>query len=309
MANRNIGTKTTAERLAGLLNTYFAKKSAVVNTLSAAENKGIEIGGTGTAPTVGIKLSAKTGNALTFATGENEDGGLFLNVSVAEKGSPNTGYLKSYQVTVNGNPVGLDIDIPKDFLVKSATSGVVTAADKAAGGKFENNENYAVGDAYLDFVINVKSGTATDEHVYVNVSSLVDVYHNGDGLSFDSATNTFSVLLDPTSVNGLSVSANGLKLAAATADTYGGVAASGTYVAGTKYYTTAACTVEVDTSSFVAGETDVSGYFVFQKTADGITGAMSSADKYKLDHALTEDDISDYTEAELRTLLGLPAAE
>ncbi len=29
MANRNIGTKTTAERLSGLLNTYFAKKSDI----------------------------------------------------------------------------------------------------------------------------------------------------------------------------------------------------------------------------------------------------------------------------------------
>ena len=87
--------------------------------------------------------------------------------------------------------------------------------------------------------------------------------------------NTFSILLDPTSVNGLSVGANGLKLAEATSDTYSGVAASGTYVSGTKYYTTAACTVEVDTSSFVAGETDVSGYYVLQKT-EGVTGAMSS---------------------------------
>ena len=307
MAERNVGTLTTSERLALLINAYYAKKSAVVNSLSATANKGIEIGGTSTAPTVGIKLSAKTGNVLSFATGENEDGGLFLNVSVAEKGSPNTGYLKSYQILVNGTPVGLDIDIPKDFLVKSATSGVVTAEDKAAGGKFENNESYAVGDAYLDFVINVKSGTATDEHVYDNVKDLVDVYTAGHGLQ--ESNNVFSVKLDPTSVNGLTVSANGLKLAAATADTYGGVAASGTYVAGTKYYTTAACTVEVDTSSFVAGETDVSGYFVFQKTADGVTGAMTGEDKYKLNHALTEDDITDYTEAELRTLLGLPAAE
>ena len=40
------------------------------------------------------------------------------------------------------------------------------------------------------------------------------------------------------------------------------VAATGTYVSGTKYYTTAAGDTEVDTSGFVAGTTDVSSYFV-----------------------------------------------
>ncbi|MBR4533670.1 MAG: hypothetical protein IKO85_03895 [Bacteroidaceae bacterium] len=40
------------------------------------------------------------------------------------------------------------------------------------------------------------------------------------------------------------------------------VQATGTYVAGTKYYTTAACDVEVDTSSFVTGSTDVSSYYL-----------------------------------------------
>ena len=284
MASKNISTKTTAERLAGLLNTYYAKKTDVetVRTLANSKVASIAAGGgidvntsspnSATAPKVGIKLSAKTGNDLSIETGSGEEG-LYLHlaaaptVSVAEKSSPNTGYLKSYQVTVNGTPVGVDIDIPKDFLVKSAESGVVTAADKAAGGKFENDTDYNIGDAYLDFVINVKSGTATDEHVYVNVKNLVDVYSNGDGL--DLTNNVFSIKIDSSNANGLGVTSAGLKLALATPDTY----SDGT------------------------------------KTADGTAGAMSSADKYKLSIALTENDITDYTEAELRTLLGLPAAE
>ena len=40
------------------------------------------------------------------------------------------------------------------------------------------------------------------------------------------------------------------------------VQATGTYVAGTKYYTTAACNVEVDTSAFTVGTTDVSSYYL-----------------------------------------------
>ena len=214
-------------------------------------------------------------------------------------------------VTVDNTAVGVDINIPKDFLVKSATSSIVTSADKATGGKFVDDENYSVGDAYLDFVINVKSGSATDEHVYVNVSNLVDVYTAGNGLALDTSDNNkFSITIDNTSANGLTVGVNGLKLATTSADTWGGVAATGTYVSGTTYYTTASCTVEVDTSSFVVGETDVSGYYVFQKTADGVSGAMSSADKYRFDNLVLDlSDLSDYTEAELRTLLGLPAAE
>ncbi len=40
------------------------------------------------------------------------------------------------------------------------------------------------------------------------------------------------------------------------------VQATGTYVTGKKYYTTATCDVEVDTSAFVAGTTDVSSYYL-----------------------------------------------
>ena len=44
------------------------------------------------------------------------------------------------------------------------------------------------------------------------------------------------------------------------------VQATGTYVAGTKYYTTAACDVEVNTSEFVAGTTPVSSYYLAPAT-------------------------------------------
>lgn len=298
---RNVSTKTTVERLSGLLNTYYAKKTDVAAVLGTAQDAssantvygakalanekvasitaggGIEVSTSSpnitTAPSVGVKLSAKTGNALSIQTGSGEEGLYYATpaaqvVSVAEKSTPNTGYLKSYQVTVDGTAVGVDIDIPKDFLVKSATSGVVTAADKAEGGKFHDNADYAVGDAYLDFVINVKSGTATDEHVYVNVKNLVDVYTAAANGGLEVSSNAFSIKLDSTNANGLATTSAGLKLALATPDTYSG---------GTK-------------------------------TDDGTAGAMSSADKYKVDHALLDSDIVDYTEAELRTLLGLPAA-
>lgn len=223
---------------AATANTVYGAKAAAAAAQSTADgkvasvtagNNGVVVGGTATAPTVGVKLSPKTGNALSIETGEGEEGLFFQPaaaqvVSVAEKATPNTGYLKSYQVTVDGTAVGVDIDIPKDFLVKSATSGVVTTADKAEGGKFHDDASYAEGDAYLDFVINVKSGSATDEHVYVNVTNLVDVYTNGDGLNL--ANNQFSIKLDATNANGLAVDAAGLKIGIATDSVAGAMSAA-----------------------------------------------------------------------------------
>lgn len=222
---------------------YGAKALANEKVASITAGGGIEVStsspNSATAPSVGIKLSAKSGNELTIETGAGEEGLYFKSaaaqtVSVVEKATPNTGYLKSYQVTVDGTAVGVDIDIPKDFLVKSGEVKTVTVAD-------EPYEGAQVGDKYIDFVVNVKSGTATDEHIYLPVNELVDAYNAGNGLEL-GANNTFAVKLDSTSVGGLTVSSSGLKLAEATPDVY----TSGT------------------------------------KTADGVAGAMSSADKYKL---------------------------
>ena len=102
----------------------------------------------------------------------------------------------------------------------------------------------------------------------------------GDGIEINNHAAT--VKIDSSNARGLYKTSAGLGLAEATADTWCGAAATGTYVAGTKYYTTAACTTEVDTSDFVVGETDVSSYFVYQKTADGTAGAFTSAEKTKL---------------------------
>lgn len=96
------------------------------------------------------------------------------------QGATTEGYLKTYylQQTIGetSTQAGVKIDIPKDYLVKSATTGTVTAADKQEGGKFYQNDNFNVGDFYLDFVINTKEGSGTDEHIYINVNTLVDSY-------------------------------------------------------------------------------------------------------------------------------------
>ena len=102
------------------------------------------------------------------------------------------------------------INIPKDYLVKSAEIKEVTTADDPYTGA-------KVGDKYIDFVINVKSGTATDEHVYLAVNDLVDVYTSGNGIDI-SATNEISVKIDAANANGLGVGADGVKLDVAIAN-------------------------------------------------------------------------------------------
>jgi len=122
-----------------------------------------------------------------------------VEYSIVKEPNADTGYIATYQLygSVGGStpaPItgSAKINIPKDFLVKSGEVKTVTAADKATGGIFENDPNFQVGDKYIDFVINVKEGTATDEHMYINVKDLVDVYTPGVGIAID-ANNEISV--------------------------------------------------------------------------------------------------------------------
>lgn len=97
-------------------------------------------------------------------------------VTVEKKSTTDAGYIASYVVKQNGAQVGSTINIPKDYLVKSATVGTVSTANNPVTG-------YQVGDKYLDFVINTKDNTGTDEHLYVNVKDLVDTYTAGSGIT------------------------------------------------------------------------------------------------------------------------------
>ena len=109
-------------------------------------------------------LSGKVDNLQTSST-----------VTLSARATAETGYATTYDLHQGGVLKG-SINIPKDFLVKSASVSTVTAADKAADGKFENDSNFEIGDKYIDFVVNSKDATASDEHIYLNVKDLVDVY-------------------------------------------------------------------------------------------------------------------------------------
>ena len=150
-------------------------------------------------------LATKVKELLTTSTG-------VTSVTLAKDATAETGYAASYTLSVNGTALGTKINIPKDFLVKSATLQTVSTADTPYTGA-------VVGDKYIDFVINAKDASATAEHIYLPVNDLVDAYTAGNGLTLSG--NAFSVNVDSTNANGLSVTASGLAMATVSASTSG----------------------------------------------------------------------------------------
>jgi len=90
-----------------------------------------------------------------------------LGVTVEQQSTAESGYLATYVVKQGGSQVGSKINIPKDYLVKSGSIKTCTTANVPVQG-------YAVGDKYIDMVINTKDSSGTDEHLYILVSDLVD---------------------------------------------------------------------------------------------------------------------------------------
>jgi hypothetical protein len=109
----------------------MAEAKAKVKSVGATANKGIEIAGTATEPTVGIKLSTTTGNAASLSAD-----GLMVTIpevtvpeyTIVKLSTATEGYLASYQLQKDNVGVGAVINIPKDYLVKSAEVKTSTGA-------------------------------------------------------------------------------------------------------------------------------------------------------------------------------------
>ena len=164
---------------------YGAKKAAAealaaanskVASVSATANKGIEIGGTATAPTVGIKLDPAAGNAATVSAA-----GLKVTIPAAAeytiaKKAQSGDYAAVYQLTKDGTPVGVDINIPKDMVVQSGEV-VKNPAGQTAG-------------TYIVLTL----ANATSDKLYINVDSLIEYVTGGtpaDGIITTSVSDDF----------------------------------------------------------------------------------------------------------------------
>ena len=122
------------------------------------------------------------------------------------------GVLKAYDVYQGSSLVGT-IDIPKDFLVKS---GIVRAATTADTG-------FTEGEKILDFTINTIGDDETASHILISVADLVDAYTPGNGVEI-STGNVVSAKV--VAANGLSVDANGIAMALASASDNGAMSSA-----------------------------------------------------------------------------------
>ena len=181
-------------------NAAEANATAVANqkvaSVTAADNS-ITIGGTATAPTVGVKLNASANNAIELtSTGLKVTipEGADYTVSINELGS-NDDYVQRYQI--KQGPAGAQteigtINIPKDMVVESGSVVTLSAPDQAG---------HAAG-TYIKLIL---ANAASDE-IWVPVDSLIEYVTSGSQqgdqimVYVDSATHQVTATLTNGSV-------------------------------------------------------------------------------------------------------------
>ena len=183
-----------------------ASADAKVASVGATANGGIEIGGTKTAPTVGIKLDPTQGNAATL-------GAAGLMVTIPEvtvpvydivKDTDSGDYAAIYHLTKDGTNTGAAINIPKDLFVKE--------------GKIVDNPVGQPAGKYIELTLQNQTNP-----IYINVADLVDAYTEGNGITI-SGTNEISAKV--VAANGLSVGASGIAMALASGTANGAMSSA-----------------------------------------------------------------------------------
>lgn len=201
----------------------------------------------------------------------------------------NGGYLKTYQLQgSDGNPIGDQIDIPKDLVVKSGEVKSVTTADTPYEGA-------VIGDKYIELIIANKEGSP----IYIPVKDLVDVYKGVSGVTVDGSNN-ISIKIDSSTEPYLKLSANGLKISglttalagkASTATTSAiqselnatqagaGLSTGGTYQAqavGVISGATSLFDADVKLASAIEEIKDTSASYLTNVKINGLTGSVSN---------------------------------
>lgn len=163
-------------------------------------------------PTIPTKVSDLTNDSGYLTQHQSLDS---KTVTVEKQSIAESGYIATYVIKQGGTALSPKINIPKDYLVKSASIGTCSTANSPVSG-------YKVGDKYLDFVINTKDSSETDEHIYILVSDLIDTYTAGTGLTLSN--NEFSISNGDIS---LSMLASGVQTSLGYADTFHSSPAAG----------------------------------------------------------------------------------
>ena len=168
-----VGKAAAGEEAATGLYKEIADVLAVANAKVAsvgATDKSVTVGGTATAPTVKVAISADEGNALSLAAD-----GLKVTIpkvtvpeySMKKLDAATAGMSASYQLTKDGTGIGAVIDIPKDMMVKSGSVQTYEAGSLPSG--------VTEAGTYIVLVLNDTAETK----LYINVGSLIEYVTSG----------------------------------------------------------------------------------------------------------------------------------
>lgn len=188
-----------------------AKAAADSKVASVAATTGaIEVTGTATAPTVGLKLDTKTPGNVALSQGANG-----LKASVQIPAATVTGVAAGDKVLgLSGTKLSSTLNLKYDSTTKKiqllgindALIAEVNAADFIKDGMV-SDVSFNSTSKILTITFNTDSGK---EAIPVDLSSLVDTYTAGKGI--DITKNVISVKVDSTSEKFLSVDTAGIKL-------------------------------------------------------------------------------------------------
>lgn len=161
---------TAASGLYKLIADVEAVAKARLESVEAGDNS-VTIAGSATKPSVAVKISKASGNALSLA-----DDGLKVEIpevkvpkySLVKDETAAAGDVATYHLTKDGVNEGVAINIPKDLVV--ASGSVVELEDGALP------DGVAVAGTYIKLVL-----ANSAKPIYINVSTLIEYVTGGSG--------------------------------------------------------------------------------------------------------------------------------
>lgn len=182
-----------------------------VTRVVAADNKGIEIGGSEQTPTVGIKLDPTQGN-VTLSLGAN---GLKAEDTTALRDVTGQNFIKKKGTNVEGH-LNLTYNTEtKKINLEGFDSSIIASIDATAFIKdgmintvelVTDPESHDPG-TYLVITFNTDAGK---DAIYLDVTGLINVYQGTNGVKVTGKD--IHLIIDPTSEAYLSLSDNGIKI-------------------------------------------------------------------------------------------------
>lgn len=182
-----------------------------VSAVRATANKGIEIEGSATTPTIGIKLDPTQGN-VTLSLGAN---GLKAEDTTALRDVTGQNFIKKNGTNVEGH-LNLTYNTEtKKINLEGFDSSIIASIDATAFIKdgmintvelVTDPESHDPG-TYLVITFNTDAGK---DAIYLDVTGLIDVYQGTNGVKVTGKD--IHLIIDPTSEPYLSLSDNGIKI-------------------------------------------------------------------------------------------------